>query len=217
MAPFRLGLDTGGTFTDVVAFDESTGGVFTTKTPSTPADPSIGFMAGVRKVAELAQVATHRREQRLARHYRRHQRAAGRRGIVPGSGADRHAGLPPHPRNRPAERAAGLRQLVFLGEARAHRAAASRPGGRPSGSTFRAACSRRWTRRTRAAPPHGSATAIACIGVCFLHAYARADHEQRMRDIFSAIYPDASVSISCEVCPSTASTSVPSRPWSTRT
>jgi N-methylhydantoinase A len=29
----RIGIDTGGTFTDVVAFDESTGLLTTTKTP----------------------------------------------------------------------------------------------------------------------------------------------------------------------------------------
>src|SRR5215210_608662 len=49
---FRIGIDTGGTFTDVVALDEETGEVFTTKTPTTPADPAIGFMNGVRKVME---------------------------------------------------------------------------------------------------------------------------------------------------------------------
>ena len=32
----RIGIDTGGTFTDVVAVDEDTGRIATTKTPSTP-------------------------------------------------------------------------------------------------------------------------------------------------------------------------------------
>src|SRR6266849_5392790 len=50
----RLALDTGGTFTDVVAFDEDSGAVHTTKTPTTPLDPSIGFMAGMRKIARQA-------------------------------------------------------------------------------------------------------------------------------------------------------------------
>src|SRR6476646_6544835 len=44
---FRVGIDTGGTFTDVVALNEQSGEVFTTKTPSTPDDASIGFMNGV--------------------------------------------------------------------------------------------------------------------------------------------------------------------------
>src|SRR4030088_3858434 len=54
MARYRLGLDTGGTFTDVVAFDEESGAVHTTKTPTTPLDPSIGFMAGIHKIAQQA-------------------------------------------------------------------------------------------------------------------------------------------------------------------
>ncbi|MCW2676724.1 MAG: hyuA, partial [Modestobacter sp.] len=46
----RIGIDTGGTFTDVVAVDEQTGQVSTTKTPSTPSDPAEGFLTGVQKV-----------------------------------------------------------------------------------------------------------------------------------------------------------------------
>ena len=49
----RIGIDTGGTFTDVVAFDEATGRLVTTKTPSTPSDPADGFMAGIDKVLAL--------------------------------------------------------------------------------------------------------------------------------------------------------------------
>ena len=41
----RIGIDTGGTFTDVVAFDEDTGELVTTKTPSTPSNPADGFLA----------------------------------------------------------------------------------------------------------------------------------------------------------------------------
>ena len=37
---YRIGIDTGGTFTDVVAVNEDTGAVHSTKTPSTPNDPS---------------------------------------------------------------------------------------------------------------------------------------------------------------------------------
>src|SRR6478735_4522499 len=49
----RIGIDTGGTFTDVVAFDEATGELVTTKTPSTPGNPADGFMAGIEKVLGL--------------------------------------------------------------------------------------------------------------------------------------------------------------------
>src|SRR3954468_22935909 len=49
----RIGIDTGGTFTDVVALDEGTGELVTTKTPSTPADPADGFMTAVDKALAL--------------------------------------------------------------------------------------------------------------------------------------------------------------------
>lgn len=49
----RIGIDTGGTFTDIVAFDEAAGTVVTTKTPSTPDDPAQGFLTGVTKVLDI--------------------------------------------------------------------------------------------------------------------------------------------------------------------
>ncbi len=42
---------------------------------------------------------------------------------------------------------------------------------------------------------------IDCIGVCFLHAYAHADHEQRMQQVLARVYPSAHVSISSDVLP----------------
>ena len=53
MAQLRIGIDTGGTFTDVVAVDARTGVVVTTKTPSTPEDPARGFIDGVDKILGL--------------------------------------------------------------------------------------------------------------------------------------------------------------------
>ncbi|MBN9250878.1 MAG: hydantoinase/oxoprolinase family protein, partial [Mesorhizobium sp.] len=48
----RVAIDTGGTFTDVVAIDQRTGTITAIKTPSTPSDPSVGLLDGVRKVLE---------------------------------------------------------------------------------------------------------------------------------------------------------------------
>ena len=48
--PYRLGVDVGGTFTDLLMIDEDTGETWRAKTPSTPADPSIGVLAGLDKV-----------------------------------------------------------------------------------------------------------------------------------------------------------------------
>ena len=49
----RIGIDTGGTFTDVVALDTATGRMATTKTPSTPANPAEAFVTGLRAGLEL--------------------------------------------------------------------------------------------------------------------------------------------------------------------
>ncbi|MEO5746280.1 MAG: hydantoinase/oxoprolinase N-terminal domain-containing protein, partial [Terracoccus sp.] len=54
----RVGIDTGGTFTDVVALDEHTGELVTTKTPSTPGNPADGFMTGVHKVLAIMGAAS---------------------------------------------------------------------------------------------------------------------------------------------------------------
>src|SRR6201997_4310515 len=47
---FTIGVDVGGTFTDLVAIDQSGATVFA-KSPSTPADQSIGVMAGLDELA----------------------------------------------------------------------------------------------------------------------------------------------------------------------
>src|ERR1700682_4472282 len=47
---FTIGIDVGGTYTDLVAIDESGHTVFA-KSPSTPADQSIGVMAGLDELA----------------------------------------------------------------------------------------------------------------------------------------------------------------------
>src|ERR687894_3309231 len=57
--PIRIGIDTGGTFTDVVAFDAATGRTVTTKTPSTPSNPADGFLAGIEKVLGLLEDASY--------------------------------------------------------------------------------------------------------------------------------------------------------------
>ncbi len=44
---YRIGVDIGGTFTDVVVVDESDGSVNVTKVPTVPADPSEGFVDGL--------------------------------------------------------------------------------------------------------------------------------------------------------------------------
>lgn len=47
----RIGIDIGGTFTDLQILDETTGVLNSLKTPTTPDDPSIGLLAGITEAA----------------------------------------------------------------------------------------------------------------------------------------------------------------------
>ena len=49
-APWRIGVDVGGTFTDLVLAD-SRGAVWVAKVPSVPSDPSQGVIAAVQRIA----------------------------------------------------------------------------------------------------------------------------------------------------------------------
>jgi N-methylhydantoinase A len=48
----RIGIDIGGTFTDLQILDERTGALSSFKTPTTPEDPSIGLLTGLREAGE---------------------------------------------------------------------------------------------------------------------------------------------------------------------
>src|SRR5712692_3292608 len=52
--PYRLGVDLGGTFTDLLLVHDESGSLHRVKTPSTPADPSEGVLTGIKRIAESA-------------------------------------------------------------------------------------------------------------------------------------------------------------------
>ncbi len=52
--PVRIAVDIGGTFTDLQIYDERTGALSSLKTPTTPEDPSIGLITGIRQAADKA-------------------------------------------------------------------------------------------------------------------------------------------------------------------
>jgi len=54
---YRFGVDVGGTFTDLLLFDEETGNFWRHKTPSTPHDSSEGILNGVKALTDEAGVA----------------------------------------------------------------------------------------------------------------------------------------------------------------
>ena len=54
---YRLGVDVGGTFTDLLLIDEASGRTYSAKVPSTPADSSIGVLNGLARICEVASIA----------------------------------------------------------------------------------------------------------------------------------------------------------------
>jgi len=50
----RIGIDVGGTFTDVVMVDDATGRIWSTKVPTTPKDRVIGTIEGFAKILQLS-------------------------------------------------------------------------------------------------------------------------------------------------------------------
>ncbi|MGA0830178.1 MAG: hydantoinase/oxoprolinase family protein [Nitriliruptoraceae bacterium] len=197
MRRLRIGIDTGGTFTDVVAFDEVDGTLATTKTPSTPSDPSVGFLDGIAKVLGMlgrggdevaavchgTTVATNALlEDRIERlglitteGYRFILEIA--RQSVPDGYGNSYFWIKPD-RIVPVDlvREVGGRLAVDGSEVR------------PFDEEGAVAVAR-WFRDR----------GIDTIGVCLLHSYADDAHERRMLEILRREHPTAEVSISSEV------------------
>src|SRR3954463_10537817 len=194
----RVGIDTGGTFTDVVALDEDSGELVTTKTPSTPAKPADGFLAGIEKVLGVLEGASGHDVAAVSHGttVATNQLLEGkvdRLGFVPTEGYDAMLEIarqsvpdgygnsyfwvkPPRIVPRDLVRSVGGR-LDFTG-------AEVRP--------FDEVAARRVARWFRE-------RGIDTLGVCFLHAYANSAHEERMREVLAEEHPGAVVSISSDV------------------
>ena len=193
----RIGIDTGGTFTDVVAFDEDSGELVTTKTPSTPGNPADGFLSGIDKVLGLlgatgadidavshgTTVATNQllegKVDRLGfittAGYEAMLEIA-RQSVPDGYGNSYFWVKPGRIVPRDLVKGVGGR-LDFTG-------AEVRPFDEEG---------------ARAVVRWFKAQGINTLGVCFLHAYANPEHEQRMRAVLAEEHPDAVVSLSSDV------------------
>ena len=100
--PLLIGVDVGGTFTDLVAYDPADGSLRVVKVPSTPPDFHRAVIEAVRRVAPPRDAGRNR--PRLDRRDQRPAPAGRRAGRV-----RHHRGLPRHAPDRPAEPAEPLR------------------------------------------------------------------------------------------------------------
>ena len=72
----RIGVDVGGTFTDLILVDEEEGRITVDKVPSTPDDPSRSVVEGVRGAVRQGRRRARGRRQPPARNDRRHEHRA---------------------------------------------------------------------------------------------------------------------------------------------
>ncbi|SDH43961.1 hydantoinase/oxoprolinase family protein [Nonomuraea jiangxiensis] len=191
MRSVRIGVDTGGTFTDVVAVDEETGEILTTKTPSTPANPADGFVAGIEKLGGLdvssivhgTTVATNQLlEDRIENlgfittEGFEFVLEIARQSVPDGYGNSYFWVKPP--------RIVPVHLVKTVGGRLDHTGAEVWPF-----SDEQAAEVARWFK----------SKGVTAIGVCFLHSYANPEHERRMREILWREHPEAVISLSSDV------------------
>jgi N-methylhydantoinase A len=195
---YAIALDVGGTFTDVALVHEASGRLWVTKTPTTPHDPSIGFIAGIDKALRLAGV-----EAASLRHVL-HGTTTATNAILEGKGAA--TGL---------LTTAGFRYVLEIGRhdipRRANMFAWVKPA-RPVPPELIFEIDGRVTvdgeelepldeTGVRAAARRLRQAGVDSIAVCFLHSYANPAHERRAAALLREEHPGCAVSLSSEVLP----------------
>jgi N-methylhydantoinase A len=195
----RVAIDTGGTFTDVVAIDRDTGVLTAIKTPSTPSDPSLGLLEGVSKVLERtgasprdlsmllhgSTVATNAVLEHkfaglglLVTRGFRHMIEIARQSVPDGYGNSFFWVKPPR-----------LVPLHLVREV---------PGRlKFDGSELEPIDEEATLKAVRELVEDG----VRCIGVCLLHSYANGEHERRIGALIEKHFPDIFVSLSSIVLP----------------
>ena len=198
MANYALAIDVGGTFTDVVLSNLDTGDFHLVKAPSTPSNPSVGFMEGLRKVLDEAEIDG----ASLRRIF--HGTTIATNAILEGKGTtvglivsegfkyvleiarqgmprlvSNHVWVKPE-RPVPPERIFEVAERIDF-----------------SGETVVPLDEEAVLRSAR----HFADAGIDSIAISFLHSYADSAHERRARDLVMAGHPQAHVSLSSEVLP----------------
>ncbi len=194
---YRLGIDIGGTFTDATLLQEETGELHIGKVPSTPRDPSAGFMEATHRVLRANNVSPDEVT------YVVHGTTIATNSIIEGKLA--RAGF---------VTTDGFRDMLEI-------ARQIRPSlydlqfEKPKPLVPRHLCfgvTERLDAQGQVLTPLDEASVIQVaealrrenvesVAVCLLHAYANPDHEKRVGEIIQDVIPEAMISLSSEVAP----------------
>jgi N-methylhydantoinase A len=188
-----LGIDVGGTFTDLVLYDEEAGTLVIEKTPSTPHDHSDGMITGIRRLGvDLRTVA------KLA-----HGTTIATNTVLERSGAAT-AVLVTRGFRDTLEVGRGNRIVLY--NIKATRPPFLVPRSRcieidertlADGTVLRAVDLAAVEAHVRALAARG----IEAIAVCYLHAYANDRNERETRDVIERVAPGVFAATSSEVLP----------------
>src|ERR1700726_1685077 len=199
MSASRVTVDTGGTFSDFVYLDESTGELSIAKLPSTPDDPSRAILTGIETLLARGMPASHIG-------YFCHGTTVGTNALLEGMGArtgllvtEGFRGIYPV-----GEQARPYGSAIFdvMYDKPALLVPQSRTGevrervdhqGRVLLPLDEAAL--RETLRVLAAHD------VESVAVCLLFSFLHPEHETRVREIAREELPDCSISLSCEIVP----------------
>jgi len=197
----RVGIDIGGTFTDLILVDEDTGTVTIDKVPSTPDDPARAAVQGLHALCARAGVAIREIDGLL------HGTTIATNIALTGTGAEvgmittegfrdiLHIARHKKPLNFSLQQDLPWQSRPLV--KRRHRLTVPERIVAPSGDVLvelDEASVRARLRELRAA-------GVESVAICLLHAYLNPAHERRIRELAAEEFPEAFLSVSHEVLP----------------
>lgn len=197
----RVGVDVGGTFTDLILVDEESGRVTVDKVPSTPDDPARGPVEGIRELCGKAGVALSEVGSLL------HGTTVATNIALTHSGAEvglittrgmrdiLHIARHKKPLNFSLQQELPWQSRPLV--KRRHRLTVAERVTVPGGEVLVPLDEDEVRGRVRELRAAG----VEAVSVCLLHSYLNPAHERRIREIVEEEFPEAYLSVSHEVLP----------------
>ncbi len=197
----RIGVDVGGTFTDLILVDEEAGLITVDKVPSTSDDPARGVVEGVRALCEKAGVQLAEVDNLL------HGTTVATNIVLTHTGAEvgmitthgfrdiLHIARHKKPFNFSLQQELPWQSRPLV--KRRHRLTVHERVTVPHGEVLTQLADDEVREQVRALRQAG----VEAVAVCLLHSYLNPDHERRIKEIVLEEFPDAFLSASHEVLP----------------
>jgi len=194
---YKLGIDTGGTFTDLVLFDEGKKNVSMTKVLSTPSNLTQGILTGVRKITELCGITPEDISFLI------HGTTVATNAILEHKGAKTALLI--------TEGFKDVLSIVRQDRPLMYDFFAQRPEALvPRHLRFEVKERVLYDGTVLHPLDESQAREIAlqlrkenveAVAICLLHSYVNATHEKKLKEILMEFIPDLKISISCEIVP----------------